>query len=218
MIKILQWLFRSDIAPYIAFKWGTLAYFHYNLDRYSTDIDLDLLDHRYEKEVMETIVALLSKVWEIKLYTLWKDLHRWIFRYDLQSTNIKVELNKRETSYNKYEIVPIHWVDMQCMDTKTMVTNKLLALRDRRYNRDVYDTWFFRIQHYEYDEQIIKARTGKSLIDIIKEIIELLPEQYSENTILGGMWDVLTDAQKPRVKSSLVTETIKLLQQYLSTH
>ena len=68
-----------------------------------------------------------------------------------------------------------------------MVTNKLLALRDRRYNRDVYDTWFFRTKHYEYDEQIIKARTGKPLIDIIKEIIELLPEQYAENTILEGM-------------------------------
>lgn len=107
LIKILHELFSSPVAPYLAFKGGTLAYFAYNLDRYSTDIDLDLLDHTYEQEVMDIITVLLSRISEIKLYTRGKDLHRRIFRYDSQSTNIKIELNKRDLSHNKYEIKTI---------------------------------------------------------------------------------------------------------------
>jgi hypothetical protein len=105
------------------------------------------------------------------------------------------------------------------MDATTMVTNKLLALSDRRYNRDLYDTYFFRIQGFEYDGRIISARTGKSIKEFITAIIHQLPNHYAENTILAdGMGDVLTDKQKARVKNHLIHETIKLLQLYLTTH
>ena len=219
MIKILHGLFTSSVAPYLAFKGGTLAYFCYDLDRYSTDIDLDLLDHAYEQQVINEITALLSRIGDIKNTTLGADLHRWIFRYDLQSTNIKIELNKRDLTHNQYEIKNIQGQNILCMDTPSMVSNKLLALSDRRYNRDLYDTHFFRAQGYEYDERIIKARKGKSLKELITTVIQELPHHYAENTILAdGMGDVLTDAQKPRVKTHLATETIKLLQLYLDAH
>ncbi len=219
MIKILHGLFSSSIAPYIAFKGGTLAYFCYDLDRYSTDIDLDLLDHAYEQQVVDEITSLLARIGDVKSTLLGADLHRWIFRYDLQSTNIKIELNKRELIYNNYELQDIHGIPIRCMDTVSMVSNKLLALSDRRYNRDLYDTYFFRKKWYEYDEKIIKARTGKSIKELITYIITQLPDKYQQNTILAdGMGDVLTDLQKPRVKESLVSETITLLQIYLDTH
>ena len=219
MINILHGLFSSSVAPYLAFKGGTLAYFCYDLDRYSTDIDLDLLDHTYEQAVMDEITSLLSRLGDIKNTTLGADLHRWIFRYDLQSTNIKVELNKRDLTHNQYEIKHIQGMDIRCMDTSSMVSNKLLALGDRRYNRDLYDTHFFRVQGYEYDESIIQARSGKTVKELITHIIQELPNHYAENTILAdGMGDVLTDPQKIRVKNHLVTETTKLLQLYLDTH
>ncbi|MBP6257170.1 nucleotidyl transferase AbiEii/AbiGii toxin family protein [Patescibacteria group bacterium] len=193
-----------------------MAYFCYDLDRYSTDIDLDLLDHAYEQEVMNEMTALLSRIGEIKSFTRGADLHRWIFRYDERSTNIKVELNKRDLIHNHYEVKTIQGVDILCMDTVSMVTNKLLALSDRRYNRDLFDTYFFRKKNYDYDEKIIQARTGKSLTELLANIIQELPEHYAINTLLGdGMGDVLTDAQKPRVKNHLIPETIKLLQLYL---
>ena len=215
LIKILQALFSSSVAPYLAFKGGTLAYLCYDLTRYSTDIDLDLLDHTYEPQVIEEMTAILSRLGEIKNTTLGKNLHRWTFRYDLQSTNIKVELNKRDLSHNQYEMKNIQGINMQCMDALSMVTNKLLALGERRYNRDLYDTHFFRLQGYDYDEKIIKARTGKSVRVLITDIIKELPFRYEENTVLAGMGDVLTDEQKPRVKQHLATETISLLELYL---
>gem|GEM_PF-2929409 len=56
---------------------------------------------------MDSITTLLSRLGEIKNYTRGADLHRWVFRYNLQSTNIKVELNKRKVTYNHYEIKTI---------------------------------------------------------------------------------------------------------------
>jgi len=213
--KIIQGLFASKISEYIAFKWWTLAYLCYDLDRYSTDIDLDLLNHDAEKEVIDEITALLANIWEIKNRTLWRDLHRWIFRYDDKSPNIKVELNKRDVSWNTYEYREIFWQKVCCMDKETMTTNKLIALWNRRYNRDLFDTYFFRIQWFEYKEEIIYKRTWYSLIDYINYLLQELPNHYQVNTILSdGMWDVLTDQQKIWVKEHLLEETIKVLQEY----
>lgn len=216
MLKILHGLFSTTVAPYLAFKGGTLAYFCYDLERYSTDIDLDLLDHRYEEAVKSEITALLSRIGEIKNMTLGRELHRWIFRYDEKSPNIKVELNKRELTGNTYEYQTIFGQDIYCMDALTMVTNKLLALGNRRYNRDLFDTYFFRKKGFEYKEEIILARSGMALSDYLKFLIKELPKHYASNTILAdGMWDVLTDTQKLRVKKHLVPETLTLLDQYL---
>lgn len=49
-------------------------------------------------------------------------------------------------------------INIQVQDLSSMVTNKLLALGNRRYNRDLYDVHFFLKQGYEYDENIIKDR------------------------------------------------------------
>ncbi|MFC2696336.1 MAG: nucleotidyl transferase AbiEii/AbiGii toxin family protein [Candidatus Absconditicoccaceae bacterium] len=216
MLKILHGLFSTKVAPYLAFKGGTLAYFCYDLERYSTDIDLDLLDHSREEEVKSEIIALLSRIGEIKNITLGRDLHRWIFRYDEKSPNIKVELNKRELTGNSYEYQTIFGQDIYCVDALTMVTNKFLALGNRRYNRDLFDTHFFRKKGFEYKEEIIFARSGMSLPDYIEFLIKELPKHYASNTILAdGMGDVLTDTQKLRVKKHLATETIALLDQYL---
>lgn len=216
MLKILHGLFVSKVAPYLAFKGGTLAYFCYDLERYSTDIDLDLLDHHYEEEVKTEITALLSRIGEIKNMTLGKDLHRWIFRYDEKSTNIKVELNKRDLTGNTYEYKTIYGQKIYCIDAETMVTNKLIALGSRRYNRDLFDTHFFRKKGFDYKEEIVLLRTGISLNVYLSYLIEELPKHYASNMILAdGMGDVLTDPQKLWVKAHLVDETIQLLESYL---
>jgi len=147
--------------------------------------------------------------------TLGRDLHRWIFRYNTKGLNIKVELNKRDLTGNTYEYKEIQGQKIYCMDTETMVTNKLLALGERRYNRDLFDVHFFRKKGFDYKEEIIKRRKNLTLKEYLSYLLEELPHHYANNTILAdGMGDVLTDEQKLRVKSHLLEETIQLLQEY----
>lgn len=66
MKRLLQRIFESKIGHYIAFKGGTLSYFFYYLDRFSTDIDLDLLDTNKEQEVIDYLGELLISLGNIK--------------------------------------------------------------------------------------------------------------------------------------------------------
>lgn len=217
MKKILFSLFSGPYKDILAFKGGTLAYLYYGLTRFSTDIDLDLLDPSEEQDVIQYIDELLIWLGDSEK-RVGKDLHRWRFRYDNDGWIIKIELNKRKSPYTKYEHIMIDNINIQVQDLSSMVTNKLLALGNRRYNRDLYDVHFFLKQGYEYDENIIKDREWVSLHDRIKMIMDQIPSHFSSNTILHQLGEVLDDAQKPRVKTHLANETIRLLQIYLDTH
>lgn len=59
MKKILFSLFSGPYKDILAFKGGTLAYLYYGLTRFSTDIDLDLLDPSEEQDVIQYIDELL---------------------------------------------------------------------------------------------------------------------------------------------------------------
>lgn len=59
MKQILAALFTGPYKDVIAFKGGTLAYLHYGLTRFSTDIDLDLLDTTQEQHIIQYIDELL---------------------------------------------------------------------------------------------------------------------------------------------------------------
>lgn len=219
MKKILHVLFSGKFKNVLWFKWWTLAYFCYDLDRFSTDLDIDLLDVEKEQEVIEFLNNELPLLWDVERPLLGRDLHRWKFKYHSDAWNIKIELNKRKNQYTQYEMKQINDIKIQCQTPSSMATNKLLALWNRRYNRDVYDTHFFLKKWFVYNEDIIQDRAGKALKEFIAYIIDEIPKRYTPNTILHQIWEVLdTDKQKSRVKSHLVDETIELLTIYLQNH
>ena len=209
--KILTWLFTSEISDFLWFKWWTLTYLCYGLDRFSTDIDIDILDTEKEQEIIDTVRKLLYSLWDIKNETLWKTIHRWIFRYDERGMNIKVELNKRIRKANTYDFKEIDWVKIRCMKKDSIFGNKLVALYERMKNRDLYDVNFFLKNKFPLNEKLIEERTWKNKEEFIKELISILPDHYNHNTILAEIWEVLTDEQKIWMKNKALNETIELL-------
>ena len=211
MKRILHWIFGNKIGDFLWFKWWTLSYFCYNLDRFSTDIDIDIIDLDNEKEVVEVVREILHELWDVKNETMGKTLHRRIFRYDEKSMNIKVELNKRVRRSNTYDIQNIDWMKIRCMSPDSIFANKLVALYERFKNRDLYDINFFLKNKFPLNELVIVERTWKHSKDLIKELIELLPVHYNKNNVLADLWEVLTDEQKIRMKNKALNETIELL-------
>jgi predicted nucleotidyltransferase component of viral defense system len=216
MKMILKSVFSDEIGNFLAFKGGTLAYLCFGLDRFSTDIDIDILDLKTEQLILERMRILLLNIGQIKNETLGKHLHRWIFRYDDKGMNIKVELNKRSLTHNDYEFQTIEGIPLRCMTRDTAVAHKLLALSERFYNRDLYDVHFFFKNHFPFKEEIIRERSGKSSETFIKKLLQELPHYFTENSVLAGLGDVLTDKQKARVKPHLLDETIKILKEFIS--
>ncbi len=216
MRQILVALFSGPYNDIIAFKGGTLAYLYYGLTRFSTDIDLDLLDLDKEQDIIQYMDHLLISMGESEKI-VGRDLHRWRFRYDPNGWIIKIELNKRQSPFTRYEQIIIDDTPIQAQDLTSMVTNKLLALGNRRYNRDLYDIHFFLSKGYKLDEKIINDRESMSLHEWVSNIIDQIPNHFQHNTILHQLGEVVDDSQKSRIKNYLADETIQLLRRYLNT-
>lgn len=70
MLKIVHTIFQSTIGKFCAFKGGTLALFIYSLDRFSTDVDLDLLDISQEEKVVAFLNETLKSFGRVKNMTV----------------------------------------------------------------------------------------------------------------------------------------------------
>ncbi len=67
MLRILLKI-SSDplLARNLIFKWWTALYFLHNLDRFSTDLDFDLIDKSKEKEVLKKIWNIIKEYGDVK--------------------------------------------------------------------------------------------------------------------------------------------------------
>ncbi len=215
MKNILTTIFTHQIGNFLAFKGGTLVYLLYKLDRFSTDIDLDLLDITQEQLVIENMREILIGLGEIKNETLGKNIHRWIFRYDEKNMNIKIELNKKIWIHNTYIAQTISDVALSCMTSDCIFANKLVALSERFYPRDLYDVYFFFREKFPIKEALIQERTGLTSKKFLQKLIKELPNYFTATTVLTGLGEVLDSKQKNRVKKHLLVETIHQINTFL---
>ena len=67
LIKILKDIYTdATISPILGFKGGTAATFFYELDRFSVDLDFDLLDSEKEDYVFGRVKAILESYGKLK--------------------------------------------------------------------------------------------------------------------------------------------------------
>lgn len=212
LFQILKDIYTdTSIAPFLGFKGGTAALMFYGLDRFSVDLDFDLLDPNVEDVVFDRIGEIVKK------YGFVKEAHKkrfnlfFLLSYDDRSRNVKVEINRRQFGSN-YEIKTYLGVSMQVMVLEDMVAHKLVAMLERMNdtNRDIYDTWFFLNARYPINRQIIEARSGLSFDKFLLRCITQL-EKISDRHILDGLGELLSGSQKDRAKVKLRQETIALL-------
>jgi len=205
MYEILQEIFTSNLWKYLAFKWWTACYFFHSLDRFSTDLDFDLVKN-HEKLDFE-LLEILKKYWDVKV---WKFSIK--LSYSKNDVNIKIDINRNIWKNNSYELLNFYWTDILTQDKKTIFSNKLVALTERNTNRDIYDVYFFFKNNFEINDDLIFERTKKSRKELFSEIIKKLEKLPKNYKILDWLWEVLKDEKhKNFVKTKLVSELIQIL-------
>jgi predicted nucleotidyltransferase component of viral defense system len=213
LIRILKDIYTdATIGPLLGFKGGTAVYLFYDLNRFSVDLDFDLLDPSQEEYVFTRIKKIIEEYGTIKesfkkRYTLFLRLS-----YVDNHQNIKVEINLRNFG-SQYEVKSYLGISMKVMVKQDMAANKMVAMIERigKANRDIFDTYFFLKNSWPINEQIIEKRTGLSMHQFLKKCINAL-ESMSNIGILSGLGDLLDAKLKAWVKTKLLTETIFLLQ------
>lgn len=215
LIRILKDIYTDmDLAPVLGFKGGTAAYMFYELERFSVDLDFDLLDAGDEDLVFEKIQRILETYGVVadarkKRYTFFFLL---VYNDKQQDAyNIKVEVNRRKFG-SRYEVKQYLGISMKVMVREDMFSHKLVATVERvgSANRDIFDAWFFLKNNWPLNAKIIENRTGMAEQLFIQKCIDML-EALSDRGILSGVGELLNEKQKAWVKKNLRQETIFLL-------
>jgi len=218
LIKILKDIYTdSSLGPLLGFKGGTAAYLLYNLDRFSTDLDFDLLDETKEQEIFDKIENIVKKYGIIKEKTNKKYTLFFLFSYSEEVQNIKIEINKRNFG-SEYEVKNYLGISMLAMKREDMFAHKLVAMteRNKTANRDVFDIYFFLNKNWEINREIVEKRTEMKFTEYLKKCIKFI-ENISERNILSGMGELIDEKQKYWVKSKLKQDIIFLLKLMLDS-
>ena len=212
MAQILSLIFKDkNLCNTLAFKGGTSLMFFHNLNRFSTDLDFNLLDPEKIDMVYDKVRAILTRFGTIddeakKLYG-----PVLVLNYGKGERMLKVEISTRQYP-NHYEMRSLAGTDIRVMTMPDMFAHKLCAMGERLSPRDIFDVYFFLQNHTEINEEIVKLRTGKNVSEYAAWCSEHVREA-SPKLIMQGLGEVLNDTKsKTFVKNKLIDDTSSALE------
>ena len=212
MARILSLIFKDkDLCNVLAFKGGTSLMFFHNLNRFSTDLDFNLLDPDKLNLAYDKVRAILTRFGTIDAEA--KKLYGpvLVLNYGKGERMLKVEISVRQYP-NHYEMRSLAGTDIRVMVMPDMFAHKLCAMGERLSPRDIYDVWFFLQNHTEINEEIVRIRTAKSVSEYTAWCAEHVKEA-SPKLLMQGLGEVLNDAKsKTFVKNKLIAETSSALE------
>ncbi|EGN57422.1 hypothetical protein PRBRB14_22170 [Hallella multisaccharivorax DSM 17128] len=216
MAQILSLIFKDkDLCNVMAFKGGTSLMFFHQLNRFSTDLDFNLLVPEKLDLVYDKVRAILTRFGTIddeakKLYG-----PVLVLDYGKGERMLKVEISIRPYP-NHYETRSLAGTDIRVMTMPDMFAHKLCAMGECLSPRDIFDVWFFLQNHTEINEEIVRMRTGKSVSQYALWCAEHVREA-SPKLLMQGLDEVLNDTKsKAFVKNKLIEETASALELFSS--
>lgn len=212
MARILSLIFKDkNLCNVLAFKGETSLMFFHNLNRFSTDLDFNLLDPDKLDLAYDKVRAILTRFGTIDAEA--KKLYGpvLVLNYGKGERMLKVEISVRQYP-NHYEMRSLAGTDIRVMVMPDMFAHKLCAMGERLSPRDIYDVWFFLQNHTEINEEIVRIRTAKSVSEYTAWCAEHVKEA-SPKLLMQGLGEVLNDAKsKTFVKNKLIAETSSALE------
>lgn len=182
----------------------------YGLNRFSTDLDFNLLDETQMEFVHKILRGILLKYGTIDDEAIKFYGSILVLNYGVGERKLRVEVSVRQYD-NHYEKKSLLNTDMNVMTVPDMFAHKLCALGERVTPRDIFDVWFFLSKRCEVNENIVSLRTGKNIAQYIMDMADEV-SGYSPKILMQGIGEVLQDSSsKTFVKNRLLSETSTLL-------
>ena len=197
------WLYRllteildnKFLSANLRFKGGTCAAMQGFIDRFSVDLDFDLLDENRKKDVQKNLEVIFKKLGlEIKDQS--QNVPQYFLKYPVYDNNntrntLKLDITFPPPENNIYELVRLVEIDRiaHCQIKESMFANKLVAFMERFSKhgsiagRDLYDIHTFFLKGYRYEAKIIKERTQKTAIDFFKSLDFFITNNVTQTVI-----------------------------------
>ena len=220
MFNLLREIYQSPAGSWLGFKGGTLMYFFYNLDRFSVDLDFDLLDPVHKDLVRQTVRQVAGRFGRLrddsdKRYTVF-----FLLDYEAGGRNVKIEISKRFDPNNTYEIKNFYGTDIKTIKIEDAFVHKLLAAttRNRIANRDFFDVYFFLKHGFKFNPKIIEAATGKKTREYMFFLMDFIKKNRAGASMLDGLGELVRPEQKIWIKNNLKKELLAQLQFFLDSN
>lgn len=218
LIEIID---QPIMAHNLAFKGGTCASMLGYLDRFSVDLDFDVLKNADETALRNEF----HKVFEYLGLKVTREMDNVLF-FQLQypsdpgkRNTLKVSCSNLIVKVNKYQVQYFAEIDrlMNSQTIETMFANKLVAVTDRYElhqaiaGRDIYDVHYFFVHGYSYHAPVIRERTGLEPKDYFGKLIDFIKEHVNQTIINEDLNTLLPNKLFQQVRKILLPETLSWL-------
>jgi predicted nucleotidyltransferase component of viral defense system len=210
------------MAHNLAFKGGSCASMLGYLDRFSVDLDFDVLKNADEAVLRDGFY----RVFEYLGLTVINQLEKGLFfhlRYPSdpgKRSTMKISASNIRVNANLYRVQHLAEIDrlFTCQTVETMFANKLVAVMDRYQmhqtvaGRDIYDIHYFFIHGYSYHAPVIQERTGLAPKDYLGKLTEFIKEHVTQTVINEDLNTLLPYKRFQQIRKILIPETLSLLE------
>ncbi|EKD63327.1 MAG: hypothetical protein ACD_51C00292G0002 [uncultured bacterium] len=217
------------LSSCLGFKGGTCAALRNFLNRFSVDLDFDLLID--EKKIPDVRLALEKIFRNLELIISDKSAKtsQYFLKYPTEKTKhrntIKLDMSFPVPKANTYEMVRLMEIDrvVQCQTLETIVANKFITLIARFERtgkvagRDLFDIHHFLLQGYPYSREVIIEQRKKSLPVFFKELIGFIEKRVTNTLIDQDLNHLLPQTEFQAIRKILKQETLMMLKTELNT-
>lgn len=205
------------LSQQLIFKGGTCAVLRGWLDRFSIDLDFDLVDPQNKHQSRESIQKIINRLgFEIK-----DQSHhhlQFFLKYaspPMERNTLKLEINDQVSPFNQSELANLAELNRIALTQtqSTMVANKMVAALGRLKNtntvagRDFYDLHHFLSKGYQVNQKIVEERTGQTYVDYLAQLIQYIEVDLTEDKLYQDI--------NPLIPGNEVKKTVQHLRQEL---
>ncbi len=209
------------LAQTLAFKGGTCAAMLGYLDRFSVDLDFDVLKNADQDALRKVFHQVFNQL-DLQVSLEFDRALFFQLRYPGspgKRSTLKVSASDIRIESNQYKVQYFPEIDrlINSQTVETMFANKLVAVCDRheRHNtiagRDIYDIHHFLVQGYAYDGSIIRERTGLEPKAYFRKLIDFIQTQVTQTVIDQDLNSLLPYKKFQQIRKILLPETLSLL-------
>ena len=210
------------LAQTLAFTGGSCAAMLGHLDRFSVDLDFDVLSSS-DKDILRQAFHKVFNHLGLNVTSEFENILTFQLRYSSSSrkrSSIKVSATGIKIASNQYRVQYFPEIDrlINSQTIGTMFANKLVAVTERYAQhstiagRDIYDIHHFFIQGYKYHQAVIQERTGLSPKEYFGKLIDFINEHVTQTIIYQDLNLLLPVQRFQQVRKVLIPETLSLLE------
>jgi predicted nucleotidyltransferase component of viral defense system len=224
------WLYRilSAIADNIflvsnlRFKGGTCAAMQNIIERFSIDLDFDLIDEKKMPQVRKALEIIFKRL-DLEIKEQSQHVPQYFLKYRNKTGErsiLRLDVTFPPPKANEYEAVRFIEIDriIYCQTIPTMFANKLVAVLDRYEKhgsiagRDLFDIHTFFIRGDKYKKKIIEERRNKNVPLFLEELQDFIEKKITQTNIDQDLNALMPAEKFKKLRKILKPEVLLFLE------